>query len=185
MPDSEAVAGQTRKWLAEFVVGLNLCPFARPLLDNPQLRIQVCEDTSSDALRLAFLQELDLLQSSPESEVASSLLVFSHALADFDDYLDFVDDARDLLAEAGLEGVLQLASFHPDYQFEGEPADGASHFSNRAPWPTIHFIREDMLSRVLGDFPDPEAIPVRNMETLDRIGVKELELRWQKLFDPV
>ncbi len=183
MPDSNAIAGQTRKWLAEFVVGLNLCPFARPLLDNPQLRIEVCQDSDPDALRVAFLQELDLLQSTPEAEIASTLLVFSQALAEFNDYLDFVDDARDLLTEAGLDGVVQLASFHPDYQFEGEPADGASHFSNRAPWPTLHFIREDMLSRVLGDFPDPEAIPERNMETLGDIGVADLQRRWLALFD--
>lgn len=183
MPGSEAIAGQTRKWLAEFVVGLNLCPFARPLLDSPQLRIAVCAETEADALYRAFLQELDQLQCTPESELATSLLVFSRALNDFDDYLDYLDGARDLLAQAGLEGTVQLASFHPRYRFEGEASDGASHFSNRSPWPTIHLIREDMLARVLVDFPDPEAIPMRNIATLEGIGVPELQRRWRALFD--
>ena len=183
MPGSEAIAGQTRKWLAEFVVGLNLCPFARPLLDSPQLRIAVCDETETEALYRAFLQELDQLQSTPESELATSLLVFSRALVDFDNYLDYLEGVGDLLAQAGLEGTVQLASFHPRYLFEGEAIDSASHFSNRAPWPAIHLIREDMLARVLIDFPDPEAIPARNIATLEEIGVPELQRRWQALFD--
>ncbi len=88
------------------------------------------------------------------------------------------DQAQYLLESAGLDGLVQLASFHPDYLFEGEAPDAASHYSNRAPWPTIHFIREDMLSRVLGDYPDPEKIPARNIATLGALGADELEKRW-------
>jgi hypothetical protein len=177
-----AAAEHTRRWLDEFVVGLNLCPFARPLLDDPALRITVCDDARPEALHHAFLRELDLLQSSPEDAIATSLLVFTAALADFEDYLAFLDEAQALLDTAGLSGLVQLASFHPDYLFGGERPDSASHFSNRAPWPTIHFIREDMLSRVLGDFPDPDKIPARNVATLEELGVKELEKRWEVLF---
>lgn len=183
MPDRDQVERSTRNWLAQFVVGLNLCPFARPLLTSDQLRVAVCDADDSVAQLQAFLGELDLLQSVPESEIATTVLVFSSALEEFDAYLDFLAQAQGLLSEAGLEGLVQLASFHPRYQFAGEPAGAASHFSNRSPYPSIHLIREDMLSRVLADFPDPEAIPAHNIETLDEIGVDELERRWRALFN--
>lgn len=183
MPDPAAAATHTRRWLDAFVVGLNLCPFARPLLDDPALRIATCDATGREGLRRAFLAELDLLQSSPEARIATSLLVFTAALDDFDDYLDFLDEAQALLEEAGLAGLVQLASFHPDYLFQGEAPDSASHYSNRAPWPTLHFIREDMLSRVLGDYPDPEKIPARNIATLEGLGVDELQHRWERLWE--
>jgi hypothetical protein len=182
MVDQGAAEQHTRRWLDEFVVGLDLCPFARPLLQNPALRIAVCAAEQPEDLRNAFLAELDLLQSSPESVVATSLLVFTGALAHFDDYLDFLDEAQALLDAAGLSGLVQLASFHPDYLFDGEVRESAGHFSNRAPWPTIHFIREDMLSRALGDYPDPDRIPARNVATLETLGAEELEKRWKALF---
>jgi hypothetical protein len=172
-----------RTWLDEFVVGLNLCPFARPQLGAPNLRIAICEDTEPALMQRVFLRELDLLQSSAESDIATTLLAFPQALANFDDYLDFLDQAQDLLAESGLEGLVQLASFHPHYRFEGEPPGAASHFSNRAPYPLLHLLREDMLSRVLEDFPDPQQIPDRNIQTLGDIGTQELERRWQALFE--
>lgn len=171
-----------RRWLDEFVVGLNLCPFARPFLGAPSLRITVSEASDRDALTLAFLQELDVLQSSEEKDIATSLLAFPLALHDFEDYLLFLDEAQVLLVAAGLEGLVQLASFHPNYQFAGEAPEAASHFSNRAPYPIIHFLREDMLSRVLEDFVDPGRIPDTNIATLDAIGVVELERRWAALF---
>jgi hypothetical protein len=171
-----------RAWLDEFVVGLNLCPFARPLLGADNLRIAICEDSAPQALHRAFLQELDLLQGSTEREVATTLLAFPHALADFEEYLAFLDQAQELLDESGLEGLVQLASFHPRYRFQGEGENAASHYSNRAPYPLIHLLREDMLSRVLDEFADPDKIPDRNIETLDAIGVEELERRWQAIF---
>ena len=171
-----------RAWLKEFVIGLNLCPFARPLLGADNLRIAVCEETDPVLVRRAYLLELDLLQNSTEQEIATSLLAFPHALGDFQDYLQFLDQAQDLLVESGLEGLVQLASFHPQYLFEGEQECAASHYSNRAPYPLIHLLREDMLSRVLEDFADPDQIPDRNIQTLDDIGVEELERRWQAIF---
>lgn len=166
----------------EFVVGLNLCPFARPLLGAENLRIAVCEETDTAALRRAFLQELDLLQRSTEQEVATTLLAFPQALQSFDDYLGFLEDAQDLLHESGMEGLVQMASFHPDYCFAGEAPDAASHYSNRAPYPIIHLLREDMLTRALQDFVDPQQIPERNIETLTVIGADELKRRWRALF---
>lgn len=171
-----------RNWLDSFVVGLNLCPFARPLLGAAKLRVAICASSDKAELRNAFLQELDLLQRSTEQDIATTLLAFPNALRDFADYLWFLDDAQELLLEAGLEGVVQLASFHPLYRFAGEAPDAASHYSNRAPYPLIHLLREDMLSRVLADGTDPQQIPDRNIATLNSIGVEELERRWQAMF---
>jgi hypothetical protein len=171
-----------RRWLQEFVVGLNLCPFARPLLGAPNLRIAVCEETDAAALLRTVLSELDVLQRCTEQDVATTLLAFPNALHDFEAYLDLLDDAQDLLARSGLEGVVQLASFHPQYQFAGEAPDAASHYSNRAPYPIIHLLREDMLSRVLDDGADAAAIPDKNITTLNALGVKELERRWRAIF---
>lgn len=172
----------TRAWLAQWVAGMDLCPFARPLLDVPALRLTVCPHTAAAQLRQALLAELDLLQRSPESEVATTLLVFSHALEDFDTYLDFLEEAQALLAEAGLEGVLQMASFHPRYQFAGEEPGGASHYSNRSPWPTVHILREAMLTRVLESHPEPARIPRDNVARLEGLGTEALARRWQELF---
>jgi hypothetical protein len=171
-----------RRWLASFVVGLNLCPFARPLLGAGGLRIAVCNETSPPALRQAFLRELDLLQRSSEETIATTLLAFPAALGDFDDYLDFLDEAQALLTAAGLEGVVQLASFHPHYLFAGEAEGAASHYSNRSPYPLIHLLRESMLTRALQEYPQPEKIPANNIRTLEQLGVAELEQRWQALF---
>ncbi|MEH6589391.1 MAG: DUF1415 domain-containing protein [Halioglobus sp.] len=172
-----------RAWLETFVVGFNLCPFARPYLNTDQLRISVCEATSPDELRRAFLSELDVLQRSTEEEAATSLLVMPNALADFGQYLDFLDEAQDLLESCSLEGMFQLASFHPDYCFEGESPDAEGNYTNRAPYPVIHLLRENMLTRVLADFPEPEAIPGKNVEAMERMGLAQLEARWKKLFD--
>jgi hypothetical protein len=178
----ETVVGHIRIWLAEIVVGLNLCPFARPLLGADNLRIAVCPGTGGPTLRRFFLQELDLLQRSSEREVATTLVAFPFALGDFSEYLDFLDEAQSLLESAGLEGVVQLASFHPEYRFAGELRDAASHYSNRSPYPLIHLLREEMLSRALTEDADPEQIPRRNMATLDAIGSPALARRWRELF---
>lgn len=187
MVESTCVEKAVRTWLETFVVGLNLCPFARPyvLQDQPLskgLHIAICQDAEPEALQRAFLQELDALQSSTEQDIATTLLVFPCALQRFDDYLDFLDDAQALVGLAGLEGLVQLASFHPNYQFEGEEPGAASHYSNRAPYPVIHLLREDMLERVLRDFPNPENIPRDNIKTLEQIGAEELRVRWQRIF---
>lgn len=174
--------GHIRAWLDEFVIGLNLCPFARPLRSADNLRIAICLERAPAELERAFLRELDLLQANTEAEIATTLLGFPAALDDFGDYLDFLEQAQELLEEAGLDGVVQLASFHPHYQFAGEHAMAASHYSNRSPYPLIHFLREDMLTRALMEAADPDAIPARNIATLEALGRDELERRWRALF---
>ena len=102
----------------------------------------------------------------------------------FEDYLDFLDEAQALVVAAGLEGLVQLASFHPQYQFEGEVPDSPTHYSNRSPYPVLHMLRENMLTRVLEGFPEPEKIPERNIRTLEGLGLSEVQQRWRALFIP-
>ena len=182
-PVSEVVEYRVRSWLARFVVDLNLCPFARPLVTSDALRIVVCEAEQREAIAEAFVTELALISRASESDIATSLLVLPHALDEFDAYLDFIDDAEALLAEMGLSGVIQLASFHPCYQFEGESPDSLGNFTNRAPYPLIHFLREDMVTTELETYANPERIPERNIETLTRMGRGEIERLMQTLDD--
>lgn len=177
-----SVERHIRTWLETFVVGLGLCPFAAPLLQADNLRISLSPARASDELRLAFLHELDVLQSSSEEQVATTLLVFPDALASFEDYLGFFAEAQALVIAAGLEELVQLASFHPLYQFEGEAPHSPGNFSNRSPYPVIHLLRESMVTRVLADFPEPEQIPQRNIRALDEMGIEQLEARWRGLF---
>jgi len=166
---------RTRAWIDNVVVGLNLCPFARPVIAADGLRLTVGESGELEDIAALYLQELELICESPESEIATSLLVLPTGLENFDSYLDFVDNANHLLEDQGLAGTIQLASFHPQYQFDGEPEGAASQYTNRSPYPMIHFLREDMVVRALADFPNPQDIPQRNIQTLEAMDVIELQ----------
>lgn len=169
-------ARHTRRWIGQFVVGLNLCPFAAPLLrgrddaSGPALRIAVCTETTAERLIDAVLDELERLRATPEAELTTSVLVFEHALADFHDYLDFLALAERLLYDSGLEGHVQIASFHPHYRFDGSPPHDVANFTNRSPYPMLHFLREDTVSRALERYADADAIPQRNIERLRGLG---------------
>ena len=174
-PSCDEVERKTLGWVKDFVVGLNLCPFARPLLASDALRVTVCEATEDEGIAGALLDEIELIQTASEAEIATTLVVFPNALRGFDTYLSFLDGAQQLIEEMDLLGVLQLASFHPDYQFAGEPIGAASHFTNRAPFPMIHLLREDMVTRALETYPNPEQIPERNIQKLDDLGRERLQ----------
>jgi hypothetical protein len=163
------------------VLALDLCPFAAPVLRDDSLRIAVSDAIGLPAQLEDFLLELDLLQTCSEGEISTTLLVFSQGPEEFDDFLELVAEAESLVEEAGLGGLVQLAQFHPRYQFAGEAADGVSHYSNRSPLPVIHLIRESMMTRVLASYPDPSAIGQRNIEKLEAIGSAALEQRWASL----
>ena len=172
---NERAIARVRAWIERFVVDLNLCPFARPVVSTDALRIVACESASPEAIATPLITEFDLLSQSSESDIATSVLVFPEGLEDFDDYLGFLDDAQTLLEELGLGGEIQIASFHPDYRFEGEPVDAVSHFTNRAPYPLIHLLRETLVTNALDAYPNPERIPERNIQTLERLGLAGIE----------
>ena len=174
-PSRAEVERKTLGWVKDFVVGLNLCPFARPLLASDALRVTVCEATEDEIVAGALLDEIELIQKMSEAEIATTLVVFPNAVHRFDDYLVFLEGAQQLIEEMDLLGALQLASFHPDYQFAGESIEAASHFTNRAPFPMIHLLREDMVTRALETYPNPEQIPERNIQKLEDLGRERLQ----------
>lgn len=166
----DKVVADVRHWLTRAVIGLNLCPFAKSVHVKNQVRYVVSE-ASSDADVLDELErELRLLAEADPEQIDTTLLIMPHALADFLAYNDFLYFADRLLGSLKLEGTLQIASFHPQYQFEGTEPDDIENFTNRAPYPILHLLREDSIARAAEAFPEAEDIYERNMETLRQLG---------------
>ena len=135
----------------------------------------ICDATSDADLKQFYVNELERLLEADENDIATSLLMFSQGLGIFDDYLDLLNWFQQLLEQADLLEHVQLASFHPRYQFEGVPADDLSQFTNRAPYPTIHLLRQAQLSRALAHVAEPEKIYIENIKTLNKLGRDQLE----------
>jgi len=178
MSSNDPIA-ETRRWLERAVIGLNLCPFAKAVHVRDQVRFALSEARTPEALLEDLGAELLRLRDTPAEDTDTTLLVHPEVLGDFLDYNDFLDEADALVAELGLEGVIQVASFHPQYQFAGTRADDIENFTNRSPYPTLHLLREDSVTRAVAAFPDPDAIVDRNIETLRRLG----PAGWRALFD--
>jgi uncharacterized protein len=174
----DQVLANTRHWLEKAVIGLNLCPFARAVYVKNQVRIVVSQARHLDAFLDELDRELDLLQSTPAEEVDTTLLVHPTLFPDFEVFNDFQSVVDDVLAEHELEGVIQVAHFHPEFVFEGEAAGDMSHFTNRAPYATLHLLREDSVERAIGsDAGDAEKIVERNLQALRDLGPQG----WQEL----
>lgn len=169
------VVETTRLWLEQMVVGLNLCPFSSSVIARDQVRYAVCDATTDAELQQFCLSELQLLLAANENDVATSLLMFTQGLEEFDDYLDVLDWFQQLLEQADLTEHVQLASFHPRYQFEGVASDDLSHFTNRSPFPTIHLLRQDQMTKALAHVSDPEKIYLDNIKNLKTLGRQEVE----------
>ncbi len=173
----------SQQWVAQIVVGLNLCPFAKPVLKADSLRYAITQDTEYTALSEFFLSELEKIQLSDEGQIATTLIIVPNALADFYDYLDFLAHCEQLINKASLEGEFQLASFHPQYVFAGESSEAIANYTNRSPYPMLHIIREAQMSRVLENHPDPDSIPNRNIQLLQKLGKAELIKKFPPLSD--
>jgi hypothetical protein len=173
---TQSAEDETRVWLAQVVVGLNLCPFAKGELATGRVRIVAhSEETGGDDFegRLqAVAREIQILDN--DEEVGTSLLVFPHSMRDFERYLLFLEAAEEYLQSMGYEGTYQLASFHPDYRFAESDAADAANYTNRSPYPTIHFLREREVARALDGYPNPEAIPERNKKKCRELGIPAL-----------
>lgn len=161
----------TRRWLEKAVIGLNLCPFAKAVYVKNQVRFVLSDASTPEALLEQLVEELVHLRDTSADETDTTLIIHPDVLTDFLDYNDFLENADAAVEALDLGGILQVASFHPDYQFEGTHADDASNYTNRAPFPILHLLREDSVERAVAAFPDPDVIVERNIATLDRIGV--------------
>ena len=163
---------ETRKWLEQIVIGLNLCPFAKAVYVKDQVRFVLSDATTVEALVEELAEELVLLRDTPAEQIDTTLIVHPDVLTDFLDYNDFLDNADAAIEALDLQGILQVASFHPQYQFAGAAPDDVSNYTNRAPYPTLHLLREDSVERAVAAFPDPDVIVERNIETLDKLGIE-------------
>ena len=170
--DNAAVIAQTRAWVDRAVIGLNLCPFAKAPQAKGLVRYVVSHATDPAALLADLIAELERLAESPAEKLETTLLIHPQVLTDFADYNDFIEVAEDTVAELDLEGVLQVASFHPQYQFADTASDDVSNATNRSPFPTLHLIREDSIDRAVQAFPEAELIYETNIATLERLGAE-------------
>ena len=167
---SADAAERTRAWVEHAVVGLNLCPFAKAPMVKGQIRYVVSETTDPRVLLDELCAQMAALVAADSSQVETTLLIHPNVLGDFLDFNDFLDAAEAALVELGHEGVLQIASFHPDYQFDGSEPDDVGNASNRAPYPTLHLLREASIERAVEAFPEAETIFENNLRTLQALG---------------
>jgi hypothetical protein len=166
----EEVLKQTRLWLEKAVIGLNLCPFAKAVYVKNQVRLVVSHARHADDLLEELDRELDLLVATPAEEIDTTLLIHPTLFPDFLDFNDFLEVAEGVVDEHGLEGVVQLASFHPQFQFDGTEPDDMGNYTNRAPFAVLHLLREASVERAVEAFPDAEAIFEENIKTLEKLG---------------
>ncbi len=167
----DQVITDTRDWVVKAVIGLNLCPFAKSVHVNDRIRYVVSDATEPEQLLKDLARELLALNRADPLEVDTTLLIHPGVLTDFLAFNDFLDAADGLVEELKLDGILQIADFHPDYQFEGSELDDIGNYSNRSPYPTLHLLREESIERAVESMPDTAAIYENNLETLDKLGV--------------
>jgi uncharacterized protein len=170
--NNEDVLATMQLWVEKAVIGLNLCPFAKSVYVKNQVRFVVSEARHLDAFLEQLDDELDLIAAADPAQIDTTLLIHPTLLPDFLDFNDFTLLAEQAVIEHGLEGVIQVASFHPNFQFADTEPDDIGNYTNRAPYPTLHLIREASLARAVEAFPDAEAIFGRNIETLRALGLE-------------
>ena len=179
-PDSATVTDHTRQWLEKAVIGLNLCPFAKAPHVKNLVRISISQARHLDGFLEDLDRELQLLGDTPADELETTLLVHPTLFPDFDTFNQMLDIADAAVVDNGLEGIVQIAPFHPDFQFEGTDSDDIGNYTNRSPYPTLHLIREDSIAKAAQAFPDASAIFERNIALLEEMGHEG----WDKLDIP-
>ena len=172
---------KTKQWLDEIIIGLNFCPFAKKEFVNNTIHYEVCTEKKIVSALETLVKQCEKLVNEPNIE--TTLLIFNNGFKGFENYLDLLDDANELLIQQGYEGIFQLASFHPDYYFEGEPFDAASNYTNRSPLPTLHLIREASMEKVLSVYKNPEQIPENNMALAEEKGASYFKNFLHKLHE--
>jgi hypothetical protein len=181
VPAALAIA-ETRAWMRRAVIGLNLCPFARAVDVKDQIRYVFSDATDPEALLATLVVELQRLADTDPAVIDTTLLIHPRVLTDFEDFNDFLGLADAAVEDLDLDGVLQVASFHPRFQFADTEPDDITNATNRSPYPTLHLLREDSVDRAVAAFPEAEAIFERNIDTLDRLGAQgwaDLKKHWE------
>lgn len=171
MKNDEIIAA-VQRWVQSFVVDMNLCPFAKRELTRNRVRFALTAAETEEALLMALQAELELLNSN--TAIETTLLIHVNVLQDFDDYNQFLNYTDKLLRQTGLEGVYQIASFHPHYRFDGTGSDDAENYTNRSPYPMLHIIREESLAGAIAESANVDQIPARNIALMDKLGQARL-----------
>ena len=177
---TDQIIAQTRLWLETAVIGLNLCPFAKAVYNKNLIRIQVSQAKHLDGFLEVLDAELLRLKDTPAAELETTLLVEPNLFADFALFNDVLDITDQVLIEHELDGVIQIAPFHPQFQFEDADVDAISNYTNRSPYPTLHLIREDSIAKAMQAFPDAQSIYLRNIALLEEMGLEGWQALWQQ-----
>lgn len=177
--DHDRIVAETTHWLEKAVIGLNLCPFAKSVHIKKQIRYVVSEAETPEALLEELMAELERLAEANPEKLDTTLLIHPKVLTDFEDYNEFLDVADAALEDMQLDGVLQVASFHPDYQFADTDKNDIDNYTNRTPYPTLHLLREESIDRAVEAFPEAADIFEKNIETMRALGHDG----WDKLMD--
>ena len=174
----DLVIADTVRWLERAVIGLNLCPFAKGVHVKGQIHYVVSQAQDAEQVAHELHRELEALAESNPEQRDTTLLILPQAFEDFLDFNDFLEVADAMIDELELGGILQVASFHPRFQFEGTEVDDVTNCTNRAPYPTLHLLREDSVARAVDAYPEPDGIIDRNLATLETLG----HTGWARLF---
>lgn len=164
---------KTKNWLEKIVIGLNLCPFAKHPFKSEKIRYIVHEGSDLNVLSETLVNELRHLAKAEDIE--TTLIIMADTLQDFEDYLNYVDFSEQILAELDLEGVIQVASFHPLYQFHGSNLDDVENYTNRSPYPMLHLLKESSVTWAVDNFPNVDDIPNQNMKTMQDLGLEKVK----------
>jgi hypothetical protein len=175
--DDDAIVAATRRWVDRAVIGLNLCPFAKAVQVKDQVRYVVSHARSPESLLDTLMDELQLLSDTDPEQVDTTLLIHPYVLQDFLDFNEFLDVADAAVEDMSLDGDLQIASFHPDYQFADTDPNDIENFTNRSPYPVLQLLREDSIDRAVEAIPDAAEIFEKNIETMEKLGHEG----WDKL----
>jgi len=171
------VVAETRDWLTKAVIGLNLCPFAKAVQVKDQIRFAVSDATDAEGVLTDLQDELALLAEADPEKIDTTLLIIPDALDDFLDFNDFEELSDRLLKRMRLVGELQVATFHPLFQFADTQPDAIENYTNRSPYPILHLLREDSIDRAVESFPDAAEIYEKNIDTMNKLGLEG----WKKL----
>ena len=171
--DQQQIINTTQNWLTAFIIGYNICPFARHVHEAGSIRYRVLDSGKTERSLVELVAECRHLDAEPATE--TTLLILAKGYAQFDDFLDLTAMAEQLLEDQGYEGVYQLASFHPDYCFAGEDENDPANYTNRSPYPMLHIIREASIEQALKTYPTPELIPERNIKLTRKLGLEKIQ----------
>lgn len=180
--NSADILNNTKAWLETIVIGMNFCPFARKPFESELVRLTCSAAEKDDDILEVVLEELNRLEDSSSSDLETTLIIFPDIYPDFDAFNSLLYVLNEMLVLEGFEGIFQIASFHPNYQFAGTEKHDVDNYTNRAPYPIIHLLREESVSEALDKHPDPDNIPMQNIQRLQSLSEQELKTYFSYLY---